>query len=46
MLLTADRKRTAETMSLLVDAMVAGAAYGALKEPGNAIRAFKKAMEL
>lgn len=33
-------------MSLLVDALVAGGAYGPLKEPANAVGAFKKAMEL
>ena len=45
MMLEAKRKQTAETMSLLVDAIVSGCAYGALKEPAKAVSAFKRAMK-
>lgn len=43
-MLEAKRKQTAETALLLVDAIVSGCAFGALKEPAKAVNAFKRAM--
>lgn len=45
MMLAAKRKQTAETMTLLVDAIISGGAYGPLKDPAKAINGFKRALK-
>ena len=44
MMLAAKRRQTAETMTLLVDAIISGCAYGALKDPAKAVNGFKRAL--
>lgn len=45
MMLAAKRRQTAQTMTLLVDAIVSGCAFGPLKDPAKAINGFKRALK-